>query len=55
MHIWTQETAQEKRVAAIELDAINAVREPILKAEWELNTALRRMNITRQTPGRKPQ
>ena len=55
MHIWTRETAQEKKLATIELETINAIREPILKAEWEINTAMRRINLGKQPRGRKPQ
>ena len=55
MHIWNTETAQEHRAADIELATINSVREPELKAQWEIQTAMRRMNLRRQLPGRKPQ
>jgi transposase len=55
MHIWTPETAQEKKIAAQELETLNTLREPELKAEWEVNTAMRRMNLRRQTPGKKPE
>jgi hypothetical protein len=43
MHIWTPETAQEKSAAAKELEIINAIREPTLKAEWEIRTGVTAM------------
>ena len=47
MHIWAPETAQEKRAAAKELEIVNALRKPTLKAEWKVNTAMRRVNLQR--------
>ena len=54
MHIWKPETAAERRVAQAELDALNAIREPEARAEWELSTALRRINLRRNPGGRPP-
>ena len=54
MHICSYEKAQEHYTAEVELEAINAIREPELKAQWELQTAMRRMNIKRQPAGKKP-
>ena len=36
MHIWSTETAQEKTRANAVLEALNALREPNLRMEWEL-------------------
>ena len=55
MYIWILETTQEKEAAAKELEIINALREPTLKAEWELRTGIRRINLQCQVPGKKPQ
>lgn len=52
-HIWKEETAAEKATAKAEIDAWNAREEPACKAEWELNTAMRRMGL-RNKGGKKP-
>ena len=38
-----------------DLDAINAILEAIRKAEWELDTAIRRLRVIRNVGGTKPQ
>ena len=53
-HIWKKETAAEKRAAAIDLEARNAEIEPQNREIWELETAMRRINITRNLSGRRP-
>ena len=53
MHIWEPETAQERAIAQKELDMLNAEQEAECKKNWELATAMRRMNLRRK-PGRRP-
>ena len=53
-HIYMQETAQEKKLAEKEVERMNQLREPDLKAEWELQTAIARIGLCSR-PGRKPQ
>lgn len=55
MHIWRAETTQERAAAQKELDALNAEREPSLREEWELATAMRRMNLRHKPGGRQPE
>ena len=52
--IWRPETAQEKKAAQKELDEINAELEAECKRKWELETAMRRLDITRNKRGSKP-
>ena len=54
MHIWKRETAKERRDATKELDAMNERLEPAARAEWELTTGLRRVNLRGRTAGREP-
>lgn len=54
-HIWTKETAQERKKADEELVELNKALEPMLKMEWELSTKMRRMNLRRRPAGKKPQ
>ncbi|ERF72881.1 hypothetical protein EPUS_08494 [Endocarpon pusillum Z07020] len=54
-HIWTKETAQERKKADEELVELNQALEPMLKMEWELSTKMRRMNLRRRPAGKKPQ
>jgi hypothetical protein len=54
-HIWEDETDKEKRQAKIWLNKENEVLELQKKQEWELETAMRRVHITRNARGRKPQ
>ena len=54
MHIWKPETAQERKIADQELEALNALREPELRTEWELSTGMQRIDLRHQVPGRKP-
>jgi transposase len=53
-HIWEEETTKEKKEADIWLKEQNKILEPICKAEWELNTQMRRLRITRKMPGVQP-
>jgi transposase len=53
-HIWLPETSQSKKNAETELTIINREREADCKAAWELETAMRRMQL-RSRSGRKPQ
>lgn len=53
-HCWCPETAQEKQQATKTIDKLNEELEPIMKEQWELSTAMKRLDL-RQLPGRKPQ
>ena len=53
-HIWESKTAAEKKESARDLDALNARLKPEKRAEWELNTGMRRMGL-RNKGGPKPQ
>jgi len=44
-HIWEKETPAEKKAAAKEIKKWNQENEERLKEEWELETAMRRLNI----------
>jgi hypothetical protein len=52
-HIWKSETAAQKKAAEITIATLNTEREPELKEEWELNTAMSRAGL-RNKPGIKP-
>lgn len=52
-HIWSKETAAEKKQATKELDEINEAIEKDCKLEWELFTGMRRTGL-RGKPGKKP-
>ena len=54
-HCWRPETAPEKREAEREIEQLNTEIEPKLRDQWKLEIAMRRMNLERQTPGRKPE
>jgi hypothetical protein len=53
-HCWQPETAQEKKEAEKAIVKWNEELEPILQQEWELSTQMRRLNIRRQQPGKRP-
>ena len=53
-HIWKPETAQERKIAERQLNAMNAELEPILREEWELNMEMARLGLRGQR-GKKPQ
>ena len=53
-HIWQPETAQEKKQAEKDLEEWNALLEPKLREEWELEIGISRLAL-RNRPGRKPQ
>ena len=52
-HIWKSETVAQKKVATKELNLVNTAIEPECKAQWELDTMMRRLGL-RNRPGRKP-
>lgn len=52
-HIWKAETAAEKTAAQKAIDALNAVLEPLAKAEWEITNGTRRIGL-RNLPGIAP-
>ena len=53
-HIWQPETAAEKNFAKTEMEKMNRALESKAKEDWEMATAMRRMNLTRpeKPPGR---
>jgi hypothetical protein len=53
-HIWKRQTVAQKKKDDAELAEVNALLEPIAKAEWELSTGLRRINLRRVPGGKKP-
>ena len=53
-YIWKAETAAQKKAADTDLKARNALIEEENKAAWELETGMRRVNLTRNARGRKP-
>lgn len=54
LHIWRPETAQEKKEAALKIDEMNEILEPIMREEWELSTGIKRIGL-RNKPGKAPQ
>ena len=52
-YIWKDETAAEKKESKAYIDAMNEILEPKLKAEWELETAMKRMGL-KNIGGTKP-
>jgi hypothetical protein len=54
-HIWNKETAAQKAAAKAEIDQYNGAHEMNARIEWELRTAMRRLNIRRNPSGPKPQ
>lgn len=53
-HIWTRETKAQKDIASKVINEINVMLEASKKIEWELQTGLRRMKVTRTLGGTKP-
>jgi hypothetical protein len=53
-HIWKAETAAQKKASEVDLQAQNALIEAENKANWELETAMRRVNLTRRPGGKQP-
>lgn len=51
-HIYQKETNAERKAANKQIEKLNKELEPIKKAEWELNTAMRRMGL-RNKGGKK--
>lgn len=54
-HCWLPETKQEKEAAIKRIEELNQELEPIMKAQWELETGMQRLNLRRRKPGKKPQ
>ena len=44
-HIWGPETPKEKKQAEKNLKRLNALHEPIVHREWEMNTLMRQMGL----------
>ena len=55
MHIWERKTMKEKRDAQQEIDSIKKRKKSAAKAEWELETSIRRMYLQQRPGGRPPQ
>jgi hypothetical protein len=55
MHIWRAETAAEKKKAKEEIDCLNRILEPEARHRWEIETAMRRLNLRGRLPGRQLQ
>lgn len=53
-HIWKPETKAEKKQAEEEIAKINGEKEAEAKEQWELETAFRRINLSRKPGGKKP-
>ena len=53
-YCWKAETAAERKIATAELARLNADKEAEDKANWELQTAMSRINLRGKTKGRKP-
>jgi hypothetical protein len=53
-HIWKAETAAQKRAAEMDLQQQNEAIEAENKAAWEIETGMRRVNLTRNRSGKKP-
>jgi transposase len=53
-HIWRAETKKDREAADKVLEKMNKALEPEAKAAWEMETGIRRLNITRNPGGRKP-
>jgi hypothetical protein len=53
-HIWKQETTAQKKAAEADLQARNKAIEAQNRENWELETAMRQVNITRNLRGKKP-
>lgn len=51
LYIWEKETAAEKKAAKLELKTWNNTNEERLKAEWEIENGVRRLNINRNLGG----
>lgn len=51
-HVWEDETTKEKE-AKEWIEKVNAIPEPECKRAWEIETAMRRLNITRRLGGTK--
>lgn len=53
-HIWEDETKAERAQADKWLEEQNKALDPVCKADWELETAMRRVGIRRRMPGKPP-
>jgi transposase len=54
-HIWRTQTVAERKRDDIKLAELNETLEAAARAEWELSTGLRRINLRRNPGGKKPQ
>jgi transposase len=53
LHIFEPETAYQRKQSEVEIAALNAELEPILREEWEMEMRLKRLHL-RGVPGRVP-
>src|SRR6266516_1580934 len=54
-HIWRKQNVAERKKDDLELAELNEKLEATAKAEWELSSGLRRINLQRNPGGKKPQ
>ena len=54
-YIWDNKTIPEKAESKKWLKEKNELLEPTCQEEWEIATAIRRLNVQRNTRGPKPQ
>ena len=54
-HIWTKETAAERKKTDKELKELNIAFEPELKMLWEIETGVRCINLRQLPPGKRSQ
>lgn len=53
-HIWRTETKAERKLNDQYIEQINLIAEAAAREEWELSTAMRRLQATRNQRGSKP-
>jgi hypothetical protein len=53
-HIFSTETAKDKKKTEQDLAQLNSERESLCRTKWELETAMEKLNILRNPPDRKP-
>ena len=54
-HIWKTQTVAQRKKDNLELARLNEQLEEAAKAEWEISTGVRRINLRRNPGGKKPQ
>lgn len=54
-HIWRTQSIAERKKDDLELAELNEKLKATARAEWELSSGLRRINLRRNPGGKKPQ